>query len=259
MVSQAVAPLRVDAFEVYTHDTLTTMGSRSMHVTSVRISMTNLDRSANCLFLTIPCQARPVFINPLYGADDVMDCVVDTIRDVASDEPLPQSSAKGLYIPLSIQSPEQILHDMMNYSMLQPRNTARLQAIISMLKSGYSDHSIIAIAFDGSITMDEPLIFSYVPDNDDLLFAPGIGPIHVQGFDVNDVDVTVGFSVEESQSGEEVHYRPYGHLANEIWAPRRVCGFTDSSKANRSSSYSVARDDIMMGLCGTELQAALIS
>lgn len=103
-----------------------------------------------------------------------------------------------------------------------------------------------------------PIMVSYHPDNDDVLFIPGLDshdgelPKLGQGMPR---DIQVAFGIQSVDLTHAVTQQP---SFRDAWAPQSVSGFWDNRSDGANTDYAVARESLLMGMNGRELIEDLV-
>ncbi|HTE58395.1 MAG TPA: hypothetical protein VK694_06640 [Verrucomicrobiae bacterium] len=234
----------------------------------------------NCMFLQFPTAHLEAVDGPNHTHDFMRDVTAGlpdlvyvprmrgaTLGGLATRSALgaPVVVEHGDYHLILCSSPSRILEalDQVPPSR-RPAHTAQLEALAAWYGEWYPDHSFVLACFNGSANPRHPIAVRYVPNNDDVVFAPGLdghtGNVPIIGQPIVR-DFYVAFAVQGQQLPISFRYQHGGFIIQPDWAPLPnlgVAGFHDNRFDAPNGDYTVAVDSLRQGASGHELVDVLI-
>lgn len=267
-----VSPAQMGGTQVYTYLSSRLHGGQPVHVTAYQNNAVNLTGDPNCMILHFPSQGMPELVSGPEHTRRMMSDVVDHLPELV---PTPRSrdlqyagaahkavvEPYGDYHVVLAEYPQHILDalDQVPESR-RPRRTAELDALVEWYRTTFPDYAFVLACFSGKVVPSHPIVVSYVPDNDDVLFAPGLdghdGRLPIIGVPTAR-DFHVAFGIDGHRMPLNVHY--HDDVAQAWWAPRTVTGFYDNRPDGPNTDYTFPLETLRDEVMGNELMLDLVS
>ena len=143
----------------------------------------------------------------------------------------------------------------------RPKVDAKFARLIRWYESNYSDHSFVLACFNGSVNPKHPIVYSYHPNNDDMLHIPGLDAHTGEPPRLGERiarNFRVAFSVQRDVPQPiRVHYQdPLAQSA--WWAPDTVAGFWDNRGDAPNADYTASLEDLLNGQSGRFLLEEMV-
>ncbi len=139
----------------------------------------------------------------------------------------------------------------------RPIMDSHLDDLLSWYGEHFPDYVFALACFNGSVEPTYPIVVQYFPDNDDVLFAPGLDA-HDGRLPVLGAPVERNFRVAFGDMGDNLPIKVrYTDTISLDWAPSSVAGFVYNT-VGPNGDFVVPLLDLEMGLNGRELIADLV-
>lgn len=240
----------------------------SWHVTAYQNFARNLGADPNCMLLHFPGSNLNLVRGPeltRFLMQDVTSYLPEliptpTFRGASSSKTVVEDY--GDYTVILAESAAHILEALEQVpEHRRPKRSTKLEALVEWYHTYYPDYAFVLACFAEGATPQHPIVVEYVPNNDDVLFIPGLdchtGEIPEVGV-MMQRDFWVAF-------GSELHQQATGDIRysdsctkGAYWAPKSVVGFRDNAEGP-NKDYVVPLLSVEEGLNGRELLDVLVS
>lgn len=261
------AKARIDQTRVYSLVTTHIDGGQPVHVTGYQNRAKNLSSEPNCMILHFPSQAVPELLQGATSTKGLMTSVTAGLDTLGPTPPVFRGARGHLgssyveeygdyHVVLADYAKNMLsVLDQVPASR-RPRVTSQLEALVAWYGQEFPDYTFLLACFDGSVHPTHPIVVSYVPDNDDVVFCPGLdghdGSIPEVGAPINR-DFKVAYGVAGLTLKHEVNSE-----YSDWWVPSSVVGFHDNRAAAPNGDYAIPLMTIQERFDGRELAEDLI-
>lgn len=269
-------PAQMGDTQVFTFDPNHNNDHRAHHITAYLNTAINASGTPNCMLLHFPAQELPeLVLDGLNAHTDVMRAVThglprlsDGLPDDNGDWHLVSRGvetavvqAYGDYHVVIANSASDIPQVLNKVPVdRRPPMTTDLENLIGWYDEHFFGYRFLLCCFNGHVRPSHPIVVSWIPDNDDVLFAPGLdghtGELPRLG-EPMPRNFRVAFGLDGVNLPKQVElHRP--NPANHWWVPESVTGFFDDRVSGINSDYVVPRLTIAEGMSGRELLEDLV-
>lgn len=267
---------QVGLTRAFTHASMPTpeQGTQWVHYTGYQVSARNLTKRANCLFLHFPCQGTPWIVDPeVVHTQHLMEDITRGLPVTGNPLEMFSSTSRtganmvehGDYYVVLTGSPNQIPEALSQIpeAAHRPIVDEAFENLVEWYERRFPGDGFVLVCFNDNIQPNHPILVGYTPDNDDVLFVPGL-----EGHDGNGIpsvgkpmrrNIKVAFSVEELDLPHPVlHRNRLSAKQFDDWAPKSVSGFWDRREFGGNFDYAVPLLDLQEGMNGSELLSDLV-
>lgn len=261
------SPAAIDMTSVFTLVTQEQEGGVVRHVTGYQNRAKDLSGKPNCMFLHIPCTDDIKLVDGPQQTTNLMQAITRDLPEVethpvtrgliSATHPGPPVFKYGDYDVVLASNPDDILGAIERVTEdRRPTVDDNFVRMAGWYRDNFSDHSFILACFNGLVNPRHPIVVSYIPHNDDVVFAPGLdahdGYLPVIGSKMPR-DFAVAFAVAGVELPINVHHHGAANATGAWWAPETVTGFYDNRREGTNSDYVIAIEDLAVGSPGHEL------
>lgn len=259
----------MDQTQVFTMVTSQLHGGQPVHVTAYQNRALNLSDAPNCMILHFPSQGKVELVQGAQSTKGLMASIT------ASLSPLVSNHARGFISKSAGQSHTAHVEEYGDYHVViaeyaadmfmvidqvpanrRPPITGQLQALVEWYGKTFPDYTFVLACFDGSVRPTHPIVVSYVPDNDDVVYCPGLdghdGMIPEIGQPIKR-DFKVAFAANDITLPHKVKFDQPAW-----WIPTSVAGFYDNRTDAPNGDYIVPLLNLQEGFDGQELVSDLV-
>ena len=253
-------PAAISRTSVFTLVTDEIRGGQPLHVTGYQNQVTNMSKTPNCMFLHFPCtddiqlvDGPQLTTNLMSHITGSLPAVVDFPRTRGFRGLDPKPVLKyGDYDVVVADDPGKILAAIEGVAQnRRPVVDDAFEHMVNWYWSRFPDYSFVLACFSGTVNPTHPIVVSYVPHSDDVVFAPGLDS-HNGRLPVIGQLTTRDFRVAFGKSGVKLPINVRG-LVGDWWAPQTVTGFYDNRSEGANKDYVLAIDDLGVGQPGADL------
>jgi hypothetical protein len=261
-------PTIVGEIQTFSYATLLSEDPRTEHVAGFQLSASSQSDTVNCLFMHVPGNELEI-VTEAAQTKHFMTAVTGMLPSL---EPIATRPGGKLlktdilmmspYYCGVAESPHEILKRLRNIpEHSRPVVDTHLAELVLWFTQEFTSYGFVMICWRGYLSMQSPVIIKYVPNNDDVLFAPGIvatdGELPKIGTP-SERNQRVSFAVEGYEQPFRVHYHEPLDVASTFWAPSDVTGFFDNRNDGNNSDYLIPIASLQSDRSGWELIDELI-
>ncbi len=261
------AQAQIDRTQVYSLVTTHIDGGQPVHVTGYQNRAKNLSAEPNCMILHFPSQAVPELLQGATSSKGLMASITAGLDTLGPTPPV--FRGRGSHLESAHVEEYGDYHvvladyakNMLNVldqvpTNRRPRITPQLEALVGWYGQQFPDYTFLLACFDGSVHPSHPIVVSYVPDNDDVIFCPGLdghdGTVPELGAPI-DRDFKVAYGVAGLTLKHEVNFG-----RSDWWIPTSIAGFHDNRASAPNGDYVIPLMTLQERFDGRELAEDLI-
>ncbi len=258
----------MDQTQVFTMVSSHLRGGQPVHVTAYQNRALNLSDDPNCMILHFPSQGKVELVQGAQNTSGLMTSITSGLtplvpsysrsgRNLESRLHTAHVEEYGDYHVVIAEYPADMFKVLEQVpATRRPPITAQLQALVEWYGRKFPDYTFVLACFDGSVRPTHPIVVSYVPDNDDVVYCPGLdghdGKIPEIGQPIAR-DFKVAFAVNDTILPHKVNF-----VLSDWWIPTSVAGFFDNRTDAPNSDYVVPLLNLQEAFDGQELVNDLV-
>lgn len=260
----------MDQSQVFTMVTNQLHGGQPVHVTAYQNRALNLSDAPNCMILHFPSQGKVELVQGAQSTVGLMTSITAglsplvpnhsrgsrTFRSAGESHTAHVEEYGDYHVVIAEYATDMLKVIKQVPAKRRPPITGQLQALVEWYGKKFPDYTFVLACFDGAVRPTHPIMVSYVPDNDDVVYCPGLdghdGTIPEIGQTIKR-DFKVAFAACDITLPHNVSYKQ-----SAWWIPTSVAGFYDNRTDAPNGDYVVPLLNLQEGFDGQELVSDLV-